>query len=385
MSAPLTGSSKLPGIGTTIFTTMTALAREANAVNLSQGFPDFDPHPSLTKAIADAAMQGLHHYAPMEGLLSLRELWAERMYSLYAAKLHPESEITVTAGATQAIFTAVMAVVKPGDEVILFSPAYDCYEPAVILAGGRAVHCELSPPYFKPDWTEVGKLINPRTRMIIINNPHNPTATVWSADDMMQLEELVKKSDILILSDEVYDKIVFDGLEHFSVLSFPLLAERSYCVFSFGKTYHTTGWKTGMVCAPSQLMKEFRKVHQFNVFSVNILSQIAFASVLKSGEADQDLAQFFARKRDYFASGLQGSRWNILPSSGTYFMLAGFQKISDEKDTDFALRMIKEAGVAAIPVSVFYHNHTDHSLIRFCFGKKEETLNRAIERLMKWK
>ncbi len=384
MSAHLTGSSKLPGVGTTIFTTMTALAKEAGAVNLSQGFPDFDPHPALTRAMADAAIRGPHHYAPMEGLLSLRELWAERMHLLYGANLHPESDVTVTAGATQAIFTAITAMVKPGDEVILFSPAYDCYEPAVVLAGGVAVYHELKPPQFRPDWTEVRKLISQRSRMIIINTPHNPTATVWSAADMQQLEELIKDTGILILSDEVYDRIIFDGLQHHSVLRYPALAERSYCVFSFGKTFHTTGWKTGMICAPAQLMKEFRKVHQFNVFSTNILSQFAFAHVLKTGEADQDPAKFFAQKRDYFASGLQGGRWEILSSEGTYFMLAGYRHMSEEKDTDFVLRMIREAGVAAIPVSVFYHNHTDHSLIRFCFGKKEETLDLALERLMKW-
>lgn len=379
MNFPSAIHSKLPAVGTTIFTTMSALAREHNAINLSQGFPDFNPHPLLVEAVEKAMRSNFNQYAPMAGYLPLRERIAAKVESLYGAKAEPETEITITAGGTQAIFTAITAIVRENDEVILFAPAYDSYAPAVELAGGKAIFYDLEAPDYKINWQSVKKLITQRTRMFIINTPQNPSGTIWTAADMQQLEKLTRGSDIMIISDEVYEHIVFDGLEHQSVLRYPKLAERSFVIGSFGKTYHATGWKVGYCIAPANLMAEFRKVHQFNVFSVNSIAQAAYAEILPRRELYLELAAFYQQKRDYFQKAIQSSRFNLLKCQGTYFQLVSYARISHERDIDFVRRMTKDMGVAAIPVSVFYSHHIDNSVIRFCFAKEEETLKRAAE------
>ena len=383
MHFPSSINSKLPSVSTTIFTVMTTLAKEHGAVNLSQGFPDFSPHPVLVEGVEKAMRSGSNQYAPMAGYMPLREKIAEKAQDLYTAEVDPDTEITITAGGTQAIFTAILSVVRENDEVILFAPAYDSYAPAVELAGGRAVYYDMLPPDFRIDWQGVKKLINQRTRMIIINTPHNPSGTVLSAFDMQQLEKLTKDSDIVILSDEVYEHIIFDGLQHQSVLRYPKLAERAFVVNSFGKTYHNTGWKVGYCIAPKNLMAEFRKVHQFNVFSVNSVAQVAFDEALKQKDLYLELNAFYQTKRDYFRQAIQSSRFKLLNCEGTYFQLAGYSRISEERDTEFVRRMTKDMGVAAIPVSVFYRHQVDNSIIRFCFAKEEETLKRAADLLIK--
>ena len=383
MHFPSSINSKLPSVSTTIFTVMTTLAKEHGAVNLSQGFPDFSPHPVLLEGVEKAMRNGNNQYAPMAGYMPLREKIAEKAQHLYTAEVDPDTEITITAGGTQAIFTAILSVVRENDEVILFAPAYDSYAPAVELAGGRAVYYDMLPPDFRIDWQGVKKLINQRTRMIIINTPHNPSGTVLSAFDMQQLEKLTKDSDIVILSDEVYEHIIFDGLQHQSVLRYPKLAERAFVVNSFGKTYHNTGWKVGYCIAPKNLMAEFRKVHQFNVFSVNSVAQVAFDEALKQKDLYLELNAFYQTKRDYFRQAIQSSRFKLLNCEGTYFQLAGYSRISEERDTEFVRRMTKDMGVAAIPVSVFYRHQVDNSIIRFCFAKEEETLKRAADLLIK--
>jgi methionine aminotransferase len=379
MQFPGTINSKLPAVGTTIFSVMSALARECNAINLSQGFPDFNPHPLLVEEMEKAMRGNFNQYAPMPGYMPLRERIAEKMEALYSAKVDPESEITITAGGTQAIFTAILSVVRDNDEVILFAPAYDSYAPAVELAGGKCVYYDLEAPDYKVNWQTVKKLINNRTRMIMINTPHNPTGTVLNAFDMMQLDKLTKGTDIIVLSDEVYEHIVYDGLEHQSVLRFPKLAERSMVVSSFGKTYHTTGWKLGYCIAPKNLMTEFRKVHQFNVFSVSSAAQVAFAEVMKHKEMYLELGEFYKQKRDFFREAIKPSRFKTLKCEGTYFQLVSYKSISEDKDTEFVKWMTKEKLVAAIPVSVFYRHNIDNKVIRFCFAKEEETLKRAAE------
>ena len=383
MHFPSSINSKLPSVSTTIFAVMTTLAKEHGAVNLSQGFPDFSPHPVLVEGVEKAMRNGNNQYAPMAGYMPLREKIAEKAQHLYTAEVHPDTEITITAGGTQAIFTAILSVVRENDEVILFAPAYDSYAPAVELAGGRAVYYDMLPPDFRIDWQGVKKLINQRTRMIIINTPHNPSGTVLSAFDMQQLEKLTKDSDIVILSDEVYEHIIFDGLQHQSVLRYPKLAERAFVVNSFGKTYHNTGWKVGYCIAPKNLMAEFRKVHQFNVFSVNSVAQVAFDEALKQKDLYLELNAFYQTKRDYFRQAIQSSRFKLLNCEGTYFQLAGYSRISEERDIEFVRRMTKDMGVAAIPVSVFYRHQVDNSIIRFCFAKEEETLKRAADLLIK--
>jgi len=383
MNFPSTIYSKLPGTGTTIFSVMSALARQHNAINLSQGFPDFQPHAIITDAISKAVKGNFNQYAPMAGYMPLRELIAEKTQSLYGISVNPETEITITAGATQAIFTAILSVIRENDEVILFAPAYDSYAPAIELAGGKAIFYDLEFPDYTVNWQNVKRLISQRTRMIVINTPHNPTGTALSAEDMQQLEKLTKGTDIIVLSDEVYEHIVFDETEHQSVLKYPKLAERSFVISSFGKTYHTTGWKVGYCIAPENLMIEFRKSHQFNVFSVNSVSQFAFAEALKHKELYLELGAFYQQKRDYFRKAIQSSRFKPLKCVGTYFQLASYSKISDERDVDFVRRLTREAGLAAIPISVFYRHHIDNSVIRFCFAKDEDTLKRAADLLTK--
>ena len=383
MIFPSSINSKLPNTGTTIFTVMSALAKEHGAINLSQGFPDFNPHPILVEEMEKAMRSNMNQYSPMAGNVLLRERIAEKMQMLYAAKVDAEHEVTVTAGGTQAIFTAILSVIREDDEVILFAPAYDSYAPAVELAGGKAIFYDLEAPDYKPDWQKVKRLINLRTKMIVINTPHNPSGTTLKVSDMAELEKLVKGSDIMLISDEVYEHIIFDKQKHESVLRYPKLAERSFVVSSFGKTYHTTGWKVGYCIAPENLMKEFRKVHQFNVFSVNSIAQAAFAEVLKREELYTELNSFYQQKRDYFRRAIQSSRFNLLKCEGTYFQLVSYSKVSDERDLEFVRRLTKDFRVAAIPVSAFYRSHTDNSVIRFCFAKEEETLKRAADLLSK--
>jgi methionine transaminase len=375
--------TKLPRVGTTIFSVMSKMAVEHNAINLSQGFPDFDCPLEITEAVNNAMKNGMNQYAPMPGVLKLRELIAEKTEELYGAKYDPETEITVTAGATQAIYTAISAIIREGDEVIIFEPAYDCYEPAIELNGGKTVYMQLRAPDYSIDWNAVKKLINHHTRMIIVNSPHNPTGAVLKAEDMKQLEKLTKNTDIVILSDEVYEHIIFDGQRHESMARYPHLANRSLIVSSFGKTFHTTGWKMGYCIAPKQLMTEFRKVHQFLVFACNTPMQYGIAEFLKNKSHYLELGDFYQKKRDKFIQLIKGSRFKLVTSPGTYFQLLSYDKITDEKDTDYAVRLIKEAGVAAIPISVFYHKPVYDTMLRFCFAKKDETLEKAAEILKK--
>jgi methionine aminotransferase len=377
--------SKLPGVGTTIFTVMSAYAREHEAINLSQGFPDFQPDPRLQAGVERAISGGHNQYAPMAGLMTLRERIAAKVENLYHATVEPESEITITAGGTQALYTAISAVIGENDEVILFSPAYDSYAPAVELAGGNTVHYNIEAPGFIINWEQVQKLITQRTRMIVINTPHNPTASILTENDMNELAKLTKNTDIIILSDEVYEHIIYDGQEHQSVLRYPGLAERSMVVGSFGKTYHATGWKIGYCIAPRELTAEFRKVHQFNVFSVSTPMQYAYAEILNYPDLYLELGAFYQQKRDFFRNAIKGSKFELLDCRGTYFQLVSYKKISGEKDTDFVTWLAREWKVAAIPVSVFYHHRLDQKIIRFCFAKENETLEKAAEQLCRIK
>ncbi len=383
MKYPGSIRSKLPTVGTTIFTVMSGLAREHNAVNLSQGFPDFSIPERLVSLTHEYMQKGFNQYCPMPGVPILRERLAEKVEELYAAQYDPETEITITAGATQAIYTAISAFVSEGDEVIIFEPAYDCYVPAIEVHGGIPVYVQMNLSGELIDWEQVKRLVSQRTKMIIINTPHNPSGRVMNAQDMLKLQKLTEGTDIIILSDEVYEHIIFNGMEHQSVARYPKLAERSIIVSSFGKTYHNTGWKVGHVLAPKELMKEFRKVHQFNVFSVNTPVQYALSDFILDKQHYRDLGGFYQQKRDTFNKLLQGSKFKIRPSEGTYFQLLDYSEISDEKDTDYAIRLTKEAGVASIPVSVFYHEKNNDKFLRFCFAKADETLEKAAEKLMK--
>ncbi|MGX1928151.1 methionine aminotransferase [Flagellimonas sp. 2504JD4-2] len=371
--------SKLPNVGTTIFTTIGQLANTHNAVNLSQGFPNFDPDPKLLQLVDTAFKKGYNQYAPMQGTFSLRETISEKIESLYGKYYHPESEIIITAGATQAIFTTISTYVHPGDEVIVIKPAYDSYEPAIELFGGTVVPIALQGNDFSMDWDKFKSAIGPKTKMVIINTPHNPTGAIWSESDMQRLEEVLKGTDILLLSDEVYEHIVFDGKRHESVAKFSDLASRSIICSSFGKTFHATGWKMGYCTAPKELMAEFQKVHQFNVFSVNHAIQIALSEYLKHPGHYLGLNAFYQEKRDYFLDAIKGSRFRMTPSSGTYFQLLEYSNITDEKDTDFAERLIKEYKLASIPVSVFSDKTYDRRFLRFCFAKTEDVLDEAAE------
>lgn len=375
--------SKLPKVSLSIFSKMTQLANEYNAINLSQGFPDFNCDPKLIELVNQAMKTGHNQYAPMAGLMALREQIAILEENLYSAQYDPETEITITSGATQAIYTAISSVINEGDEVIIFTPTYDCYEPAIELNGGKSVFVQLNAPDYQVDWDQLKKLINQRTKMIIINTPHNPTASILNMQDMEKLEKLLSGTDIIVLSDEVYEHIIFDGYEHQSVSRFPKLADRSFIISSFGKTFHATGWKIGYCLAPKELMKEFRKAHQYTVFSVNTPMQYAFAQYLREENTYLELKYFYQSKRDFFVDAMSTSRFKLPTSSGTYFQLMSYEDISEEKDTDFAVRLTKELGVASIPLSVFYNINNDQRMLRFCFAKNEETLYRAAEILTK--
>ncbi|NOT13177.1 MAG: methionine aminotransferase [Methylococcaceae bacterium] len=377
MHYPKPITSKLPNVGTTIFTVMSQLATHHNAINLSQGFPDFDCDPALPALVSKFMQSGHNQYAPMAGILGLREILAEKTSALYGADYDAEQEITITAGATQAIFTAITAIIREGDEVIVFDPAYDSYQPAIELNGGITIHIQLQAPDYTIDWTKVSQAITPRTRMIIINTPHNPTGTVLSAQDMIKLTEVTLGTDIVIISDEVYEHIIFDDQAHQSVARYPSLAERSFIISSFGKTFHATGWKIGYCVAPKALMVEFRKVHQFLVFCTNTPVQFALAEYLKQPHHYLELGHFYQQKRDYFIGLIKGSQFELKPAAGTYFQLLSYKKLSQEKDTDYAIRLTKECGVASIPVSVFFQEAVNHHVLRFCFAKKNETLEKA--------
>ncbi|MFN4853482.1 MAG: methionine aminotransferase [Bacteroidota bacterium] len=373
-SAP---ESKLPAIGTTIFSVMTALANEHGALNMAQGFPDFTCHPELKRLVAHYINKDFNQYAPMPGAMKLREAIAKKTEKLYAAKYHPESEITITAGATQAIFTAITALVKRGDEVIVIEPAYDCYVPAIELNGGIPVYIQLHHPSYTIPWDELEKLINHKTRLIILNTPGNPGTSVLVEDDIAKLQAIIEKYPVFILSDEVYEHIIFDNLPHLSMARFPLLRERSIIVSSFGKTYHTTGWKLGYCLAPHYLMTEIRKVHQFNVFAVNHPIQLALADFLEHEDQYLTLGKFYEEKRNLFVKLMQGSRFTILPSTGSYFQLLGYSAITESADKEFSRKLTIENKIASIPISVFYHDQTDHHVLRFCFAKSPETLEKA--------
>lgn len=373
--------TKLPAVGTTIFTVMSALAAEKNAVNLGQGFPDFHCDPALTEAVTTAMQAGHNQYPPMPGIPALRHAIAAKIEALYGHRYDPNTEVTVTAGATQAIITAILALVRPGDEVIVLEPCYDSYVPNIELAGGTVVRVPLTPGSFRPDFDRIAAAMSPRTRAILINTPHNPSATVWTAAEMRTLEELLAPTDVFVISDEVYEHMVYDGAAHESVARFPGLAARSFIVSSFGKTYHVTGWKVGYVAAPAELMAEFRKVHQFNVFTVNTPMQHALASYMAQPAPYLELPAFYQRKRDLFVQGLAKTRFKLLRSEGTYFQCVDISAVSDLHEADFCLWLTREVGVAAIPLSAFYGDGFDQRVVRFCFAKKDETLVSALERL----
>jgi methionine aminotransferase len=373
--------SKLPNVGTTIFTVMSKLAADLGAINLSQGYPDFDCDPALLDAVGRHMREGRNQYAPMQGVPALRQAISAKLESLYGATYDADTEVTVTSGGTEAIFDAVAAVVHPGDEVIVFEPVYDSYVPAIEVNGGTAVVVSLRYPDYAVPWDEVRAAVTPRTRMIMLNSPHNPTATILSTSDIAELTRIVDSTDITILSDEVYEHIIFDGARHESMARYGALRARSFVVGSFGKTYHVTGWKVGYVAAPAPLSAEFRKVHQFVTFSTITPVQHALAEFLAARRGYPELSAFYQRKRDLFLSLIEGSRWKPLPSRGTYFQLLDYSAITDEKDMDFALRLTKEHGVASIPTSAFLYKQAAPSVLRFCFAKKDQTLQAAAERL----
>ena len=373
--------TKLPAVGTTIFTVMSALATEHNAVNLGQGFPDFNCDPTLVQAVTDAMQQGLNQYPPMPGIPALREAVARKIEALHARVYSANTEITITAGATQGIITAILAVVRPGDEVIVLEPCYDSYVPNIELAGGTVVRVPLTPLTFRPDFDKIAAAMTPRTRAILINSPHNPSATIWSQTDMLALQDLLAPTEVLLISDEVYEHMVFDGRQHESAARYPGLAARAFIVSSFGKTYHVTGWKVGTVVAPAPLMVEFRKVHQFNVFTVNTPVQHGLGHYMANPAPYLGLPAFYQRKRDLFRAGLAGTKFKLLPSEGSYFQCVDIAGVNDLSEADFCQWLTKEIGVAAIPLSAFYGNGFDQRVVRFCFAKKDETLHAALARL----
>ncbi|MCB9252511.1 MAG: aminotransferase class I/II-fold pyridoxal phosphate-dependent enzyme [Flavobacteriales bacterium] len=371
--------SKLPNVGTTIFTEMSLLANSNNAINLSQGFPDFECSPEIKEAIHKAVQENHNQYAPMQGILALRERISEKTSGLYGRTYKPESEITVVPGATIAIFTAILCCVQPGDEVIVIEPAYDCYVPAIELAGGKAVFSSLQLPDFSINWQEIKKLINDRTRLILINSPQNPGTSVISSSDVDQLNELTRGTEIFVLSDEVYEHMVFDGKQHHSLAAHEELSERSFIVSSFGKTYHVTGWKTGYVLAPEFMTREFRKVYQYNAFCTFTPAQFAFNEMLKDESSYLQVSPFYERKRDHFQSLIKNSSFKIIPCSGSYFQLVDFSSISTDPEIVFAKKLTTRFKIAGIPLSSFYHNKKDQHLLRFCFAKKDKTLEMAAE------
>ena len=373
--------SKLPDVGITIFTVMSKLAADHGAINLSQGYPDFAAPAELLDRVSHYMREGFNQYAPMQGHPLLRRRIAEKIKALYQADIDPDTQITVTSGATEALYAAVTAVVQPGDEVIVMEPAYDSYVPAIQLSNGKPVYLTLRHPDYRVDWEGLRKVLSARTRLIILNSPHNPTGTVLDAEDMAVLESIVAGRDLFILSDEVYEHIVFDGRPHQSMLRYPALAEKSFVVSSFGKTYHTTGWKIGYCVAPPWMTQEFQKIHQFLTFTSNTPIQMAYADFMLNTDHYLRLARFYQAKRDLFLDLMRPSRFKPLPCSGTYFQMMDYSAITDEADAEFARRLTTQFGVAAIPPSVFYHDRQDHRVLRFCFAKQDETLAQAAERL----
>ncbi len=371
--------SKLPNLETTIFSVMSGLAHKHNAINLSQGFPDFKGDQKLIDLVSHYMNAGHNYYAPMPGVMKLREAIAKKFDTLYSSTYNPVNEITVTAGATQAIYTAITAFIRPNDEVIVFRPAYDSYIPSIELNGGKAISIQLYKPDYQVNWNDVKAAINKRTKMIIINTPHNPSGTVFTKEDMLQLEQLTKGTNIIVLSDEVYEHIIFDDEKHQSACLFPDLKSRSFITASFGKTFHNTGWKTGYCCAPKELMDEFVKVHQFNVFSVNHPIQLALANYLETPSHYLELSELFQGKRDLFLNLIKDSKFKFNPSKGTYFQALDYSNMTNEYDYDLAIRLTKEHGIASIPISVFNHDKLDEKMLRFCFAKTDDTLKRGAE------
>ncbi len=374
-------NSKLPNVGTTIFAVMSGLATQYGAVNLGQGFPDFPMNEELHGLVAKAMKDGYNQYAPMPGWMPLRESIAEKLAHLYGTSINPETEITITPGGTYGLYSSLTAILHPGDEVIVFEPAYDSYIPNIEINGATAVRIPLVYPDYHIDWNLVKNRITEKTRAIMINSPHNPTGAVISEQDIAELRSLVQNTNIFIISDEVYEHLIFDNIPHQSILRYPDLLERSFVSFSFGKVYNCTGWKLGYCIAPAALMKEFRKVHQFNVFSCFTPAQVALAEFLKNRDAYTSLSSFMQGKRDHFIKLMKQTRFSLQSSYGSYFICGTYEKITDEADKDFAIRLTKEFGVATIPVSAFYQDGKDDKVLRFCFSKKEETLEAAVEKL----
>lgn len=375
--------SKLPDVGTTIFTVMSTLATKHNAINLGQGFPDFPMNQELIALVNEAMKKGFNQYVPMQGYMPLRESIAEKVQYLYNSTINPDTQITITPGGTYAIYTALTAILQPGDEVIVFEPAYDSYLPNIEVNGATPVRINLDFPAYKIDWNKVRQIITDKTKLIMLNSPNNPTGAVLGEYDIAELRAIVKDTSIFILSDEVYEHLVYDNIPHQSILRYPDLLERSFVCFSFGKIYNCTGWKLGYCITSPSLMAEFRKIHQFNCFSCHSPSQVALASFIKNKESYLPLAGFMQQKRDLFATMLQQTKFDALPSHGSYFQCFQYNRISDESDKDFAKRITREYGVACIPVSAFYKESTDNKVVRFCFCKKEETLEEAATRLLK--
>ena len=379
----MTIQSKLPGVGTSIFTVMSGLANQYGAINLGQGFPDYQMSDELVAKVNEVMLKGWNQYVPMQGYMPLRESIAEKVEFLYGTKSSPDTQITITPGGTYAIYTALTTVLQPGDEVIVFEPAYDSYIPNVEINGAVPVLINLKFPEYKIDWNEVRNKVTSKTKVIMLNSPHNPTGSVLSEDDMKELSTIVKDTNIFILSDEVYEHLIFDNIPHQSILRYPDLLERSFVCFSFGKTYNCTGWKLGYCITSPELMAEFRKVHQFNCFCCHTPSQVALAEFLKNKEAYLSLSGIMQEKRDYFIKLMKQTKFDMLNSSGSYFICAKYHRISDEPEKEFAIRITKEFGVTTIPVSAFYKAGTDNNVVRFCFSKKRETLETAVERLAK--
>ncbi len=376
-------NSKLPNIGESIFATMTRMANEYNAINLSQGFPDFNCAEELLERVAFYQSKGFNQYAPMPGVQILRKKISEKIQKIYGKYYNPDTEITVTAGGTQALYTAISAVVFPGDEVIILEPAYDSYAPAVLINGGSPVYISLTKDNFELPWTKIEAAINNKTKLIIFNSPHNPSGSVITADDVKILESLIKNKNIFLISDEVYEHIIFDDLVHHSFSSSPILSERTFVICSFGKTYHTTGWKIGYCAAPEKLTSEFRKVHQFIVFAVNTPIQHAYADIIDNEQMYLGLGKFYQAKRDFIIKKLEKSKFKFIPSKGTYFQLLDYSAISSKNDFEFSEFLTKVIGVGVIPLSPFYANGSNEKIIRICFAKKEEVLEAASERLCK--
>ena len=385
MLKPIKIESKLPQVGVTIFAEMSKLANDYKAINLSQGFPDFDTHGALKQLVSKYMSSGHNQYAPMQGVMDLREQISAKVQAQTGKRYDPVDEITVTTGATEAMYAAVTASVRPGDEVILFEPAYDAYEPMVRLNGGIPVYCKLSFPTYRIDWNRFEDAISPRTRLVMINSPHNPTGMVLSEEDLEQLSELTQSHQIFFASDEVYEHIVFDGLRHVSLASHPELSQRSFVVSSFAKTYHTTGWKIGYCLAPSSMTRELQKIHQFLTFSVNTPIQYAYAEFMQHRAYFEQLPEFYQKKRDDFLNMIKDSIFRPLGCQGTYYVMLDYAGITAETDVDFARRMLIEHGVAAIPPSVFYHQKDDNKVLRFCFAKSHETLEKAAEKMLEIK